>query len=214
MPKDSQDRPPNAAAAESESGRMAGLADSLQLYGRVLGGILAVAGLCFLVGLQSGWIGLVWDPDTKVPGADDSVDPTALRVVGPKNLFSRNQIAVDTGRTYRLDADVRVLPKKDGSNQISKVYFGVSTYDASGKELKTAPGTYRYAGANGKAVVSAAGWMHLSGTITGEGNENHHQFRPGTHSIKLVLLANYRSEDAPVMLIRNVTFSELVEIAR
>ena len=44
MPKDSQDGTPNAAAAESESGRMAGLADSLQLYGRVLGGIGVVAG--------------------------------------------------------------------------------------------------------------------------------------------------------------------------
>jgi hypothetical protein len=105
------------------------------------------------------------------------------------------------------------LPKEDGSPQTSIVYFGVSTYDADGKELKSSPGRYRYAGASRRNVSSDEGWAHLSGTITGEGNENRSQFRPGTRSVKLVLLANYRAKDEPVMLIRNVTFSELVALA-
>jgi hypothetical protein len=199
-----------------ESGGAVGLIDAVRRYVRVLICVLAVCGLGLVIGLQSGWVGLVWSPPpalVEVVERDGGNGGSLIRVTGPTNVFAKDMIAVDTGRTYRLDADVRVLPKEDGSAQTSVVYFGVSTYDVDGAELKSGPGTYRYAGALGRNISSNEGWVHLSGAITGEGNENYKQFRPGTRSVKLVLLANYQSKDEPVLLIRDVTFSELVTLA-
>jgi hypothetical protein len=194
-----------------------GFSDSLRLYLRVLVCVLAVIGLGLVVGLQAGWVDVVWSPEQ--PLDVDSLAPDAatqeatLEAIGSKRLFSKDMIAVDPGKTYRLDADIRVLPGADGSTQTSTVYFGVSTYDASGKELKSGPGSYRYAGALNRNVSSEENWVHIGGTITGEGDDSHKQFRPGTRSIKLVMLPNYRAKGEPVMLIRNVRFSELVAIA-
>jgi hypothetical protein len=202
------------AVTGGETKTAVGFADSIWRYVRILGGVLAAIGFCLVFGLQSGWVGIVWSPSPalmEVFAKDGGIGGAVIRATGPKTLFSKEMIAVDTGKTYRLDADVRVLPQA-GSPRTSVVYLGVSTYDADGKELKSPPGSYRYAGAVGRNVRSDQGWVHLGGTITGEGDENHHQFRPGTHSIKLVLLANYRSKDAPVLLIRDVTFSEFVAI--
>jgi hypothetical protein len=197
-----------------ESGGAVDLIDSVRRYVRVLICVLAVCGLCLVIGLQSGWVGLVWSPPpafVEVVARDGGKGGPLIKVAGPKNVFSKDMIAVDTGRTYRLDADIRVLPKEDGSAQTSTVFFGVSTYDADGNELRSGPGTFRYAGGSGK-FRSDDGWSHMSGTITGEGDEKHGQFRPGTRFVKLVVVANYQSKDKPVLLIRDVRFTELIEL--
>jgi hypothetical protein len=192
-----------AAAGETDKG--SGLSDFIRAYFRILAWILAALGLCLIVGLQFGWVGVTWFPD-RFLGADKS----ALEIHGPKALFSKETFVVDPTNTYQLSADVRVMPKADGSQQMSVVYLGVQTFDANGRELKSNPGSYRYAAASGKRVGSQENWVHVSGLIAGEGDSNHHQFRPGTRSVKLVLLANYRSDKNAVLLIRNVEFSPRV----
>lgn len=204
--------------AGASHGRMSsGFAEAVRLYLRVLVGVMAVVGLCLLIGLQAGWIALVApdkvEPDDSATAVEIDDRAGAVEIIGPETLFSKEMTVVDPRKTYQLEADIRVLPREDGSDQVSAVYLGVATYDAEGKELRSGPGTYRYAGASDRKVSSEDGWVHIAGTITGEGDANHNQFRPGTHSIKLVLLANFRSKDKPVMLIRNVRFSEVVTLA-
>lgn len=187
--------------------RESGLRDFLRFYVWILICILAALGLCLIVGLQFKWVGLVWSP-VSYPAADAST----IEIKGPANLFSEETFVVDTAKTYQLSADVRVLPKSDGSPQDSVIYFGVQTFDANGRELKSGPGTYRYAGANKKVIGSQQDWVHIGGLITGEGDSNYNQFRPGTHSVKLVLLPNYQSGDK-TFRIRNVGFSERITFA-
>lgn len=196
-----------------------GFGDFLRSYLWILLCILAALGLSLIVGLQFKWIGLVWSPmdlaktEASAIGADvQGRDRSALQIKGSASLFSEESFVVDTGKTYQLSADVRVLPQSDGSPQLSIVYFGVQTFDADGRELKSGPGTYRYAGALKRNVSSAEGWVHIGGVITGEGDSGHNQFRPGTRSVRIVLLPNYQSGDR-TFIIRNVSFSERITFA-
>jgi hypothetical protein len=196
------------AMAAGETDRKSALRDFIQTYIRILAWIMAGLGLCLIVSLQFKWVGLVWFPDRHL-----AQDASAVEIRGPKILFSKESFAVDPAMAYQLSADVRVLPKADGSPQLSVVYLGVQTFDANGRELKSGPGTYRYAGASNRTVGSQENWVHVSGLIAGEGDSNHHQFRPGTRSVRLVLLANYRSDSDAALLIRNVEFSQSVTFA-
>lgn len=155
-------------------------------YSRIFVWILAILGFCLVAGLQFKWIGIDW-----LPGDYPTADASTLEIKGPANLFSQETFVVYTGRTYKLGADIRVLPKSDGSPQDSVIYFGMQTFDAAGKVPESGPGTYRYAGANKKGVGPQQNWVHIGGLITGEGDSIHNQFRPGTHSVKLVFRPNY-----------------------
>src|SRR5690606_41501376 len=75
------------------------------------------------------------------------------------SVASRDVHSFPTRRSSDLEADIRVLPREDGSDQVSAVYLGVATYDAEGKELRSGPGTYRYAGASDRKVSSEDGWV-------------------------------------------------------
>ena len=200
--------PSGIAATNAALGREYGFTGFIRFYVRIFVWILAILGFCVVAGLQFKWVGIDW-----LPGGYPAVDALTLEIKGPANLFSQETFVIDTGKTYQLGADVRVLPKSDGSPQDSVIYFGVQTFDANGKVLGSGPGTYRYAGANKKVVGSQQNWIHIGGLITGEGDSNHNQFRPGTHSVKLVLRPNYGSGDDKIFRIRNVSFSERITFA-
>lgn len=199
--KDVHSVPHGIIAAEKGSG----FSDFIRAYFWILIWIMVALGLFLVVSLQFKWAGIAWFPEQQ-----SEADASAIRFQGPKTVFSKETFAVDTSETYRLSADVRVLSKSDGSPQVSKIYLGVQTFDARGHELRSGPGTYRYAGALNKTLGSEQDWVHIEGLITGEGDENHHQFRPGTRSVKLVLLPNYKSGSDTTLMVRNVEFSQLV----
>lgn len=198
--------------------RESGFRDFLRSYVWILVCILAALGLCLIVGLQFKWVGLVWSPVDYSIGAPaieangQERDRSTIEVKGPASLFSEETFVVDTGKTYELSAEVRILPKDDGTPQVSIVYFGVQTFDANGRELTSGLGTYRYAGANKRNVSSAEGWIHIGGLITGEGDSSHNQFRPGTHSVKLVLLPNYGADSEMVTLVRKASFAQRITL--
>ncbi|WP_315919347.1 hypothetical protein [Mesorhizobium sp. SP-1A] len=177
----------------------------LWFYLRVIVWILALVGLCALLGLQFKWFDKVWPPAERFV-----LEAPAITVKGPKVVFSKETIAVDTSRVYQLGAEVRVLPRPDGSPQTSMFYFGVQTFDASGTELRSGPGVYRYAGAAKMVLSSNQGWVRVGGVITGEGDISTNQFRPATRTVKLVMLPNYQSSGDVSMMIRNVEFSQRV----
>jgi len=200
--------------------RESGFRGFLWSYVWILACILVALGLCLIIGLQFKWVGLVWSPVDYSIGAStieangQERDRSTIEVKGPASLFSQETFVVDTGKTYQLSADVRILPNNDGSPQVSIVYFGVQTFDADGRELKSGLGTYRYAGANKRNVSSAEGWIHIGGLITGEGDGSYNQFRPGTRSVKLVLLPNYGANSEIITLVRNVGFSQRITLVR
>ena len=103
---------------DDDAGGPTGLGEAMRLYGRVLGALLAAIGLCSLIALKAGWLGLIWPSEIPLDAneleAGDRTDRATIEVKGPKTLFSRGMTVVDTSRIYRLDADVRVLPGEDG----------------------------------------------------------------------------------------------------
>lgn len=184
------------------------IAETGALYLRVTICVFAVIGLFAVVGTELGWF------SPTMPSARQvlSIDPPK-RVVGHTPFYSA-RIPVDTSRAYRLRIAVRVLPRADGTKQASRIYLGVRTYDADGKELKSGPGSYRYAGAANVEISSDDGWKTLAGTITGEGDLSHNQFRPGTKSVAVALLVNYKADEAVVSEVRDLRFAELIPLDR
>jgi hypothetical protein len=178
------------------------------LYLRVAICLFAVIGLFALVGTELRWFSPTMPSVKKVL----SIDP-AERFAGYKPFFSA-RIPVDTSRAYRLRVAVRVLPRDDGTKQISRIYLGVRTYDVDGKELKSGPGSYRYAGAANVQLTSDDGWKTLTGTIAGEGDTSHNQFRPGTKSVEVALLVNYKADETVVSEVRDLRFAELIPLDR
>ncbi len=193
--------------ALTDRGQARGLfAEIGMLYLRVATVLLALIGIFALVGTQLGW----FTPDMPTAKRILQIDRPAS-VAGAQKITSK-LIPVDTTRRYRIGADIRVLPKDDGSPQVSTVYLGVQTYDAKGKVLNSGPGPYRYAGAADAKVNSKDGWTRLEGVIAEEGDENHYQFRPGTKSVAVIFMPNYKADDSVVSEVRNVEFTQIIDL--
>ena len=177
----------------------------MRYYARIAVWILAALGVYLLLGLQFKWFGEVWLVSDRYV-----LDANPVEIKGPKAIFSNERIAVDPTKTYRLSAELRALPKSDGTLNVSTIYFGVQTFDANGRELKSGPGSYRYAGAFDMSLTSDEGWVKIAGLIAGEGDANHKEFRPGTRFVRLVLLLNYQGSKDMTVMVRNVEFSQQV----
>lgn len=176
------------------------------LYLRVAICVLAVIGLFALIGVRMGW----FEPEMPSVKQVFFIDPPQ-QFVGYKPFYSR-RIPVDTSREYRLRVSVRVLPKSDGSPQTSRVYLGVETLDEDGKVLTSGIGPHRFAGASNIRISSDDGWKLINGIITGEGDISHNQFRPGTKSVRVVLMVNYKADESVISEVRDLRFSELIPL--
>jgi hypothetical protein len=168
--------------------------------------VLAAIGVFAATGAYLGW----FEPRTP-PEKQLSFVGETLEISGSKQLFS-TLIPIDPSHQYELSAEIRVLPDKMRREQKSRFYVGVRTFDAAGRELKSGPGTYRYAAAKGKNLSSSDGWSRVSGIITGEGDESHNQFRPGTKKASVVILANRNADRTVLAEIRNVELTQLIKM--
>lgn len=144
--------------------------------------------------------------DAKYAGKREG-DDYVLELTGEAPIYATNAIAVDPAKNYRLTAKIRVL-KDDPQLQGATISVGVATFDDQGKLQTSAPGAHRYAAIINRVLKSSEGWIEAEGFITGEGNENHNQFRPGTKSVKPMALINYRSPGA-VSQISYLRFEEV-----
>lgn len=132
---------------------------------------------------------------------------TFVRVTGSSYLFAIQPTAVDPTRQYRVKARVRVV-QEDPTAGGALTYAGVATYDANGALQKDAPGAHRYGAALSRNLTVADGWVDLEGVMTGEGNDNHQQFRVGTKTVRPVVTLNYQSNTA-VTDITTLTIEEI-----
>ncbi|NGN40377.1 hypothetical protein G6N74_04815 [Mesorhizobium sp. CGMCC 1.15528] len=196
-----------AVEALTDRGQAHGLfAEIGILYLRVATVLLALIGIFALGGTQLGW----FTPDMPTAKRILQIDRPAS-IAGSQRIRSK-LIPVDTSRRYRIGADIRVLPKEDGSPQVSIVYLGVQTYDAKGKAIRTGPGPYRFAGAANVQISSKDGWTRLEGVIAEEGDDSHRQFRPGTKAVEVVVMPNYKADKSVVSELRNVEFTQIIEL--
>ena len=188
---------------------------ALSFYARVLTGVLAAIGIVSIISLQTGWLTLFSEADGRALQSDAlplNVRESTVAANGKKVVMSQI-IPVDSSLTYDISAEVRSIAPANVKNGVALTYLGVATFDKDKKETRGGPGTYRYAGASNFRLYSDAGWRVLSGSITGEGDEAHTQFRPGTRYVRIVALLNYVSGDEKAETagmtteIRNVRFA-------
>ncbi len=188
---------------------------ALSFYARVLTGVLAAIGIVSIIALQTGRLTLFSEADDRAPQSDAlalNAEEPAVAANGNKVVMSQ-MIPVDSSLTYDISAEVRSIAPTNVKNGLARTYLGVATFDKDRKEIRGGPGTYRYAGAINFRLYSDAGWRVLSGSITGEGDEAHTQFRPGTRYVRIVALLNYVSGDPQAETedmtteIRNVRFT-------
>jgi hypothetical protein len=153
-------------------------------------------------GFQQGLAYLTKDDATNAVGS--AITDTNITVVGNsgvtggnviqvKNtywLYSKYAYPVDTTHTYKVRFRVKQTADSQTANT-SKVYAGVATYDNTGTLQTTSPGTHRWCATSGTQIAVADGWHYFEGTITGEGNLNHNQFRTGTAYARPVFIVNY-----------------------
>lgn len=144
----------------------------------------------------------LWDTVTVVPGVTGG---KALKFSGSNLWFmSENMIPVDTNRTYKMT--IRV--KAEGA--LTRIYAGAITYDANGDLITGGAGSHRYFCANSRQIFAVDGWVTITGTITGEGN-NHGDFRPGTSLIRPIVILQYNDSTATAAYIDEVTFEDVEE---
>ncbi|AID50475.1 putative tail protein [Bacillus phage CP-51] len=124
--------------------------------------------------------------------SDSVTGRTAMSINNAEGwIFSANAIPVDTSRVYRVR--FRIKKTKDVTSGGTNVYAGVATYDKNGNMQTSAPGAHRYCAVAGKPLKVADGWQVFEGYITGEGNTNHNQFRPGTAYVKPMFVVDYQA---------------------
>jgi hypothetical protein len=61
-----------------------------------------------------------------------------------------------------------------------------------------------------RVISSAEGWIEAEGVITGEGNENANQFRPGTKFVRPLALLNFKSPGA----VSQITYLRFEEVKK
>lgn len=174
-------------------------------YARVLACVLTAVGIASIIALHTGWLSFSKPHERTAQSAAMplNLEETAVTANGNKVLMSQ-MIPVDSSLTYDISAEVRSIAPANMKNGLARTYLGVATFDKDRKELRSSPGTYRYAGAINFQLYSDAGWRVLSGSITGEGDEAHTQFRPGTKYVRIVALLNYLYGD-PQAETKNMT---------
>lgn len=180
----------------------------VRFYLKILLGLLAAAGFLCLVGLQAGWIIPANGVAIKAALSEEEgkeVDADFLSFTGPGSVWSQ-PILVDTSLVYEISAEVRTFSLDEDPYREARTYLGVATFDENMEPIRSGPGTHRYAGAANRIVQMPHGWLALGGSITGEGDERHDQFRPGTRFVRVVALLNYRSEGVRSE-IRNIRFT-------
>ncbi len=170
-----------------------GFLTAVRFYARILASVLAVIGFLSVIGWYAGWV-IVPKPEPPravVPTETLIVETDKpVKAVGSKAMTSQ-LVPVDPSLTYELSAEVRSVAPPGSGPVAANTYLGVITYDLNGKEIRGGPGTYRYAAASKYPLYSTPSWRTLSGSIAGEGNESHNQFRPGTRFIRVIALLNY-----------------------
>lgn len=97
--------------------------------------------------------------------------------------YSSKIYPVDTSKRYEIRARLKQTSLASGG---TNAYLGVATFDQNGDAISSGPGTHRYAG--GVRPLTINQWEEFSGIITGEGDSNHSQFRPGTAFVRLALV--------------------------
>lgn len=114
-----------------------------------------------------------------------------LEVSGSRWVYYGKAIPVDTSRKYKMR--VKVRQTQDPTNGTNKNYFyaGVATLDANYNVQTSSPGTHRYFAATSQRISKSQGWHTYEGTITGEGNKTHNQFRSGTAYVKPMFICNF-----------------------
>lgn len=189
---------------------------ALHLYVRILVVLLALAGVAALAGLQAGWLvpaasDLSRGPDDR--DGENIADNSGLdnAVTGPTKVQSQ-LIPVDTSLTYQISAEVRAFSPEDDLMAGTRIHFGVETYDAEMRLLRSGlGGTHRYSGTLNRVLQPVSGWVTLSGVMAGEGDERHDQFRPGTRYVRVVALLNFRTPGMRTA-IRNVRFGPRISL--
>lgn len=178
----------------------------IRFYLTILICLFAAAGLVGLAGLQAGWIVAANGTSTEIALPDDvgDDDAGALSFTQPVTVWSQI-FPVDTSITYDMSAEVRSSALDGDPYRGARTYLGVETLDENMRPLRSGPGTYRYAGALNRTIQTHQGWITFEGSITGEGDERHDQFRPGTRFVRVVVLLNYQSEGMRSE-VRNVRF--------
>lgn len=165
--------------------------DAMRAYLRIMLLLLAAAGLGSVVALQTGALVTADSVEKAPPPATPEAGQT-LVVTGETNLLSQ-LIPVDPALTYTLSARLRA--PRDGDELAStQIYLGVEAFDADRKPLRTKNSAYRYTGARSYRLRPVQGWVTLEGEIAGEGDDEYHQFMPGTRYVRIVLRLNRRSE--------------------
>ena len=136
-----------------------------------------------------------------------------IRLTGTQLMFHSQVFRVDPARRYKVRFVVRQI--QDPTNGGSGVYAGVATLDGNFNALTTNPGTHRYCAATGTSITVAQGRRVFEGIITGEGNSNHNQFRPGTVFVRPMFIVNYNAgngiAEVESIEIRDITEEAAVE---
>ena len=187
------------------------ISTATRVYLRILILLLALAGIICLAGLQAGL--LVAAGKTRTPlSLEASREEIVVTATGPAVAWSQ-PIPVDTSLLYDISAEVRMIDLHGDRFAQTRIYLGVETLDENMKPLRSGGGSYRYSGALSYYLSPAQGWTKLEGTMKGEGDEAHSQFRPGTRFIRVVALLNHRSEGLTAE-IRNVRFSPRIDLIK
>jgi hypothetical protein len=173
--------------------------DAMRLYLRLVLILLAAAGLAGLVALQVGWLITPEHARLLVPPAEIETADT-ITLSGPASLRSQ-VILVDPSLVYDLSAEVRTFAAD--ASAPTRIDLGVETLDANLKRLESGPRGHRYGGARNYQLRPIQGWVKVKGEITGEGDEGHHQFRPGTRYVRIVAHLN-RGREGNTTEIRKV----------
>lgn len=185
---------------------------ALKFYGRILLSVLAVTGIACLIAMQAGWLTTRTNAESD-PAAEKQLatDSTAVMSGSGPTIVTSGMIPVDPSLTYDLSGEIRSFAANGDEAAGAVTYLGVIGYDEKKERLTSKPGPNRYAAANNYYLVPARGWATVSGVISGQGNENHNQFHPGTRFVRVVALLNYRNETMKSE-IRNVRFAPRVEM--
>ncbi|MDF3836846.1 carbohydrate-binding domain-containing protein [Cupriavidus basilensis] len=147
--------------------------------------------------------------------ADDTRQGKTIALSGNTDrLVGAQPAPIDTSKTYIVRARVRQVTG-EGS-----IYIGVSTRDASGKEIvNSAGGNFSYAAASNVRLTPSMGWQTFEARITGEytpaaGVYDAKKFFAGSQSAVPLLLYNYGSNGgADSSRTVEVDYLELVDAA-
>lgn len=125
-------------------------------------------------------------------------------------VYSLNPIPVNTSRVYQVTFRVKQKTNATDQNK-SRVYAGVATLDNKLQPITTGIGTHRYCATGGTKITEADGWQTFTGLITGEGDDSHNVFRPGTKYVRPMFIVNYSGGDG-IAEVDLLDFEDVTEI--